>query len=162
MKQLPVFSDLHPESRPLNPEQGSSLAWTAIVMVFVVVPLMALMVDSARLFSVRARVQAATDAACEDAAWSAGDRREFRETGTTTFDDDWYIIAMAQNTFNHSLSDQAVKQFSATVVITLDYGNTLATCSAVASVPLMTTLGLAFSPVTLDAYSVPAIRFTQN
>ncbi|NUM44039.1 MAG: Tad domain-containing protein [Anaerolineales bacterium] len=147
--------------RSLNTERGSSMAWTAVFLAFVVIPLMALVADGARLFYVRGRLQTATDAACEDAAWSAADRRVFRETGKTTFDDDWYIIALAQNTFNQSLSDQAVKQFSATVVISLDPASLLATCSSVANVPLMTTLGLAFSPVTIDAYSVSTIRFTR-
>lgn len=153
---------LTPDTRKLDTlERGSSMAWTAVFLAFVVIPLMALVADGARMFYVRGRLQTATDAACEDAAWSAADRRMFRETGKTTFDDDWYIIALAQNTFNQSLSDQAVKQFSATVIISLDPATLLATCSSVANVPLMTTLGLAYSSVTIEAYSVSTIRFTR-
>jgi hypothetical protein len=151
----------HPLSFILHPsEHGSALAWTAIFLAFVVLPFLALIADGARLFYVRSRLQTATDAACEDAAWSAADLRTFRDTGTVTFEDDWYTLALAQNTFSQSLGEQAVQQFSASVVISLDVTNALASCSAVASVPLMTTLGLAFSPVSIEALSVSAIRFT--
>ncbi len=53
------------------------MAWTAVFLAFVVIPLMALVADGARMFYVRGRLQTATDAACEDAAWSAADRRVF-------------------------------------------------------------------------------------
>jgi len=149
-------------SRATQAERGSSMAWAAIFLAFVVVPLLALVADGARMFYMRGRLQTATDAACEDAAWSAADRRAFRDSGITTLENDASVIAQAQNTFTQTLSDQAAKQFSASTVISLDYGSGRVSCYAIASVPLITTLGLAYSPVTIEAYSVSAIRFTQN
>ena len=40
----------------------SSMAWTAVVLAVVVVPLLTLVVDGARLFYVRGRLQTAVDA----------------------------------------------------------------------------------------------------
>ena len=60
-------------------EAGQSMAWAAVFLAFVLVPLLTLVVDGGRLFYVRLRLQTAVDAACEDAAWSAADRRAFRD-----------------------------------------------------------------------------------
>jgi len=147
--------------RKLKSEIGQSMAWTAIVMAFVVLPLLTLVVDGGRLYYVRQRLQTATDAACEDAAWSAADRRVFRDTGVTTFQYNWYPVAMAQNTFHQTLGEQAVADFSAVVVIRPDYINALMTCQGLASVPLLTAGGLLYSPASISATSVSKIRFTR-
>ena len=60
--------------RSQRSEQGSSLAWAAAFLTTVFLPLMLLVVDGARLLYVRGRLQTATDASCEAAAWTAGDR----------------------------------------------------------------------------------------
>ena len=64
-------------------EGGSSLAWTAVFLITVLLPLMLLIVDGARLLYIRGRLQTAADAACEAAAWEAGDRPEYINTGQT-------------------------------------------------------------------------------
>ena len=142
-------------------EQGSTMAWTVIFLAVVVVPLMSLVIDGARLFYVRGRLQTAAEAACEDAAWSAADRIRFRETGTTTFQDAWYHVGLAQNTFNQTLGEQNQRQYAANVVVQMNPANARAQCAAQASVPLMTTFGLAFSPVVIHAQAVALIRFAR-
>ena len=142
-------------------EAGQSMAWAAVVMAFVVLPLLTLVVDGGRLYYVRLRLQTATDAACEDAAWSAADRRVFRDTGETTFQRNWYPVAMAQNTFHQTLGEQAVADYSAVVVIRPDYFNARMNCQAYATVPLLTAGGLMFSPASISTTSISKIRFTR-
>lgn len=142
-------------------EKGQSMAWTAVVMAFVVLPLLTLVVDGGRLYYVRLRLQTATDAACEDAAWSAADRRVFRDTGVTTFQYNWYPVAMAQNTFHQTLGEQAVADYSAVVVIRPDYFNARMNCQGQATVSLLTAGGLMFSPASISTTSISKIRFTR-
>ena len=145
--------------RKLKSEQGSSMAWAALVLSFLVVPLMTLLVDGGRLLTIRNRLQTAADAACEDAAWSAADYEQFRASGTTTFQQNWYWIGRAQDTFNQSLADQDTLQYTAYVDIRPDFTNANMNCAANASVPLLTTGGAIASPVTLRTTSASKIRF---
>jgi len=145
--------------KPSRLEQGSAMAWAAIVLSFLLVPMMTLMVDGGRLLTVRNRLQTATDAACEDAAWSAADYGEFRDNGTTTFQHSWYWIGRAQATFNQTLGDQSGIQYTAYVDIQPDFTTAYMNCSSTASVPLLTAGGLVASPVTLRATSSSKIRF---
>lgn len=138
----------------------SSLAWGAVVLTLVVGPLLALIVDGARLFYVRGRLQTAIDAACEDAAWSAADRRAYRDTGATTFESNASIFHAALATFKKTLGDQASKQFYASATITPDYDQARMQCRASADVPLLTAGGLLFSPAHIRAESISLIRFT--
>ena len=137
------------------------MAWAAVVIAFIVLPLLTLVVDGGRLYYVRLRLQTATDAACEDAAWSAADRRAFRDSGVTTFQYNWYPIAMAQNTFHQTLGEQTIADYSAVVNIRPDYFNARMNCQAQASVPLLTAGGLLYSPATITTTSISKIRFTR-
>jgi uncharacterized membrane protein len=131
------------------------------VIPFLVMPLLTLVVDGARLYYVRGRIQTAADAACEDAAWSAADRYRFKTEGITTFETNWYAIARAQNTFQRTLGEQTSKNFSAVVVINPDYVQARMNCQAVARVPLLTLGGLMWSPARVEIYSTAKIRFTR-
>ena len=142
-------------------ERGSSMAWTAIFLAFVLLPLMALVVDGSRLFYVRGRLQTALDAACEDAAWSAADRREYRDAGVTTFQTSTGALAAAQATFSQTLGDRTAKNYAASVSIRPDYTDARMQCQAYAQVPLVTAGGLLWSPVTIPAESIAKIRFTR-
>jgi len=139
-------------------EQGSSMAWTAIFLSFLLVPLMTMIVDGGRLLSVRNRLQTATDAACEDAAWSAADYRACRDSGDTTFEINWYWIGRAQSTFNQTLGEQATVQYSAWINIVPDFNTAYMNCSSAASVALLSGAGIT-SPVTIRASSSSRIRF---
>jgi hypothetical protein len=109
-------------------EQGSTLAWTALLLALVVVPLLALLANSARLFLIRQEVQTATEAACEDAAWSAADRRTFRDTGTLTFLPAWQVQGFAQATFAASLPPQDKLKYGVAMRVTPDYVNQIVFC----------------------------------
>ena len=144
---------------PDTGEHGSSLAWVAIFLAAVVLPLMALVIDGSRLYYVRGRLQTATDAACEDAAWSGADYRIFRDTGQTRFVPDMAaVISQAQGTFNATLGDRSRVNFTASTSITPDFARVLVRCNASASVPLAVMPG---SAVKIHAQSVSAVRFTR-
>jgi Flp pilus assembly protein TadG len=142
-----------------KPEQGSSLAWTAVFLITVLMPLMLLVIDGSRLLYVRGRLQTATDAACEDAAWAAGDRPNYIDTGQTRLSNDWYVIEVAQNTFVSTLNERTRMAFSPMLAVTLDYTNNQILCSATAQVPvLFNAVGVA-PQVNLSSNTIAAIRF---
>jgi hypothetical protein len=143
-------------------EQGQSLAWTAVVLSFLLLPLITAVADGGRLLLVRNRLQTATDAACEDAAWSAADYETFRASGVTTFQKNWYWIGRAQATFNQTLGDQNVLRYAAWVDITPDHDQAYMNCRAMAQVPLLMAGGLVASPLNLHAVSSSRIRFRSN
>lgn len=140
-------------------QRGSSLAWTAVLLSVVLVPLLTLVLDGARLYTIRTRLQTAVDAACEDAAWSAASRRIYTASNADTLDDNWYVIAVAQNTFHQTLGESGAMRFSASAVISPDYAHARVTCTAAAFVPLVTAGGLVYSPVTIEVVSASRIRF---
>jgi hypothetical protein len=118
-------------------EQGSSMAWTAIFLTAVLMPLMLFVIDGSRLLYVRGRLQTATDAACEDAAWAAGDRPNYIDTGQTRLGDSWYVIEVAQDTFVRTLDESTRMAFTPLLSVTLDYANNQILCSAIARVPVI-------------------------
>lgn len=148
---------LKAESRRV--ERGSTLAFSAVFLAFVLLPLVALVVDGARLFYVRGRLQTALDAACEDAAWSGADYNAFRQTGQTRFVADMgSVIALAQNTFYRTLDDRTQINFNASAALVPDFASVQMRCTAQASVPLAVMLG---NSVTIPAQAVAAIRFNR-
>ena len=140
-------------------EQGSSTAWTAIFLTTVLMPLMLFVIDGSRLLYVRGRLQTATDAACEDAAWAAGDRPNYIDTGQTRLGDSWYVIEVAQDTFVRTLDESARMAFTPLLSVTLDYANNQILCSAIARVPVIfNAVGVA-PQVDVSANTITAVRF---
>ncbi len=87
-------------------ERGSSLAWTAVFLSAVVLPLMLLVGDGVRLYYVRARLAQAADAACTDLSWSVGDRTAWQALRDDRYLANWYLVGRAQNTFYRMLAEQ--------------------------------------------------------
>ena len=140
-------------------EQGSSMAWTAIFLTTVLMPLMLFVIDGSRLLYVRGRLQTATDAACEDAAWAAGDRPNYIDTGQTRLGDSWYVIEVAQDTFVRTLDESTRMAFTPLLSVTLDYANNQILCSAIARVPVIfNAVGVA-PQVDVSANTITAVRF---
>ncbi len=122
-------------------ERGSSLAWTAVFLAAVVLPLMILIGDGARLYYVRSRLAQATDAACEDASWSVSDRLAWQRIRDDRYAANWYLVGQAQNTFYQMLAEKAVVKYYPTLSVRLDWDNGRAACVAQARVPLTMTAG---------------------
>jgi uncharacterized membrane protein len=140
-------------------ERGSSMAWTAIFLTTVLVPLMLFVIDGSRLLYVRGRLQTATDAACEDAAWAAGDRPNYTDTGQTRLGNNWYVVGVAQNTFTRTLSESDRMAFTPLLSVTLDYANRQILCSATSRVPVIfNAVGVA-PQVNVRANAIAAVRF---
>jgi hypothetical protein len=149
-----VFSGNRPKSR----ERGSSLSWMAIFLTAVVLPLVLLVAEGSRWFIIRGRLQTATDAACEDAAWSSADVRAFRRTGTITFTNLPETLPAAQNTFQRTLSMQKVKGYAATLSIMPDSAAAVMNCIGIASVH--PSFGMS-RPLQITVRASSAIRFTR-
>lgn len=141
------------------PEEGSSLAWTAVVLTTLLLPLMLLIVDGSRLWYIRGRLQTATDAACEAAAWVGGDRPNYLNNGQTRISDEGYLDAVAQDTFASTLNESNRMAFSPQLGVTIDEASNQILCSGAASVPvLFNAVGVA-PQVNVLASSMAAIRF---
>jgi len=138
-------------------ERGSSMAWTAIVLTFLLLPFLSLVVDGARMFYVRNRLQTATDAACEDASWITANRRAFRDGGTTAIDA--AMVSSAFQTFYSTLGESVTMQYSPYVIIAPDYINNTFNCIGQAGVSLVTNGGF-LPPLVIDVYSASKMRFT--
>jgi hypothetical protein len=148
---------LLPTVEKRNSERGSSTAWMALFLAMVILPLMSLVIDGSRLFYVRGRLQTATDAACQDAAWSGADYRAFRDTGVARFLPGLGgVLAQARGTFDNTLGDRSRVNYTAAISITPDHANLMMRCSAGAVVPLLVGLG---SPVNIHAQTISAVRF---
>lgn len=65
--------------------RSGNMAWTAVILVAVLLPLMSLTIDVPRYFVLRSRLQSATDAAALAAARCV-DRPYYSETGMTRLD----------------------------------------------------------------------------
>ena len=121
-------------------QRGSTLAWTAVFLGLVLVPLLMLIGDGARLLYVRARLATATDAACENAAWSTAGRPNWQ-----WYSDDRFLqtalLQAAQTTFYQMLAEQNKVQYTPALSVSLDSTHTIVACSAQARVPLLVTLG---------------------
>jgi uncharacterized membrane protein len=140
-------------------ERGSSLAWTAVFLTSLLLPLMLLSVDDTRLLYVRGRLQTATDAACEDAAWLVGDRRVYLESGLSQFGDPLNALQQAQSTFSSTLDERSRMVFSASLSITLDDSLDQVLCTAMASVPILISGSGTGLQVNIPASAVTTIRF---
>lgn len=140
-------------------ERGSAMAWAAIFLATVLLPLMLFTIDGSRLLYVRGRLQTAADAACEDAAWAAGDRPNYLNTGQTRLGNNWYVVGVAQNTFTRTLGESNRMAFTALLSVHLDYTNNQVSCSATARVPvLFNAVGVA-PQVNVQANAMTAVRF---
>lgn len=111
-------------------ERGSSLAWTAVFLSVVVLPLMLLVGDGARLYYVRSRLAQAADAACADVSWSVGDRLTWQRIRDDRYTANWYLVGRAQNTFYQMLAEQTAVRYVPSLAITLDWDNARAQCRA--------------------------------
>jgi len=140
-------------------EHGSSLAWTAVFLTTVLMPLMLLIIDGSRLLYLRGRLQTATDAACEDAAWAAGDRPKYIDTGQTQFGNEWYVVEIAQNTFMSTLNERTRMAFSPELRVTLDGTNNQILCAATAQMPVLIKVAGVALQVNVPASTVASIRF---
>jgi hypothetical protein len=140
-------------------EMGSSLAWTAVFLTTVLLPLMQLVMDGSRLLYIRGRLQTATDAACEAAAWTAGDRPKYTESGETLFNNDGEIVDVAQYTFALTLDERTRMSFTASLSVTLDPSNCQILCSANALVPVLINVAGAAPQVNVPASAIASIRF---
>ena len=140
-------------------EQASSLAWTAVFLVTVLMPLMLLVIDGSRLLYIRGRLQTATDAACEAAAWTAGDRLNYPRTGQTRLGNNGYVVEVAQNAFASTLNERTRMAFTPQLMVTLDDANNQILCSATALVPVLFSAVGVTPQVTVPTHTIAAIRF---
>ena len=139
-------------------ERGSSLAWSAIFLTVVVLPLLVLVAEGSRWFLIRGRLQAAVDAACEDAAWSSADVRLFRSTGKITFTDLSHRLDAAQGTFRSSLGEPDRLGYQASLQIAPDLGSISMHCSGLAAVRSLLPIS---RPIRITVQASAAIRYTK-
>ena len=142
-----------------NGERASSLAWAAVFFGFVVMPLMLLIGDGARLYYVRSRLAQAADAACEDVSWSVGDRLLWQSLRDDRYAQNWYLVGRAQNTFQQMLSEKGTVRYYPTLSMSFDWENARVTCRAQARVPLTM---LAYQEVTVRAAVSSRMRFARQ
>lgn len=135
------------------------MAWTAVFLTAVLLPLLLFVVDGARLFYLRGRLQTAADAACEDAAWAAGDRLGYTGSGQTALADESYLAAVAQDTFARTLPEAQAMNFTPALAIHLEAANYRVACSATAGVPLLFRVAGIAPTVTIPVSSTAALRF---
>ncbi len=157
--RMKMFID-QPSSFSLHPsENGSSMAWTAIFLVMVLMPLLLLVIDGSRILYVRGRLQTATDAACEDAAWAAGDRPYYTKTGQTRLDPNGIVVGAAQSTFARTLGESTRMAFSPSLSVTLDSAGNQISCSATARVSVLFNAAGVAPQVSVQANTITAVRF---
>jgi len=119
-----------------KPERGSSLAWAAVFLAVVVVPLMLLVGDGTRLWYVRTRLAQAADAACTDVSWSVGDRLTWQRLRDDRYLANWYLVGRAQNTFYQMLAERTAVKYVPSLSLNLDWDNARVECRAQARVRL--------------------------
>ena len=95
----------------MKSERGDAMAWMAIVMVFLMLPLMGITMDITRAMYVRGHLQAASDAGCQAAA-DAMMVPLFMETGEQRIDAG-LIYGRAAQVFNATLKDSGKVRFRA-------------------------------------------------
>ncbi|MDT8896640.1 pilus assembly protein TadG-related protein [Thermanaerothrix sp. 4228-RoL] len=113
-----------------KPERGSSLAWAAVFLAVVVVPLMLLVGDGTRLWYVRTRLAQAADAACADVSWSVGDRLTWQRLRDDRYLANWYLVGRAQNTFYQMLAERTAVEYVPSLALSLDWDNARVQCRA--------------------------------
>lgn len=138
-------------------DRGSSLAWTAVLLSAVLVPLLMLVGDGARLLYVRTRLSTAADAACENAAWSTANRLGWQWNGDTNFLQN-QLFSQAYSTFYQMLSDSEQVRFSPTLSMSLDSTHDVVICFAQARVPLIVGSGERI----VEVRSMAKMRFTNR
>jgi hypothetical protein len=117
--------------RPKTSERGDAMAWMAIIMVFLMVPLMGITIDITRAMYVRGHLQAASDAACQAAA-DAMMVPLFMETGEQRIDEG-LMYGRAAQVFNATLKDSGKVRFMPALSLRL-LTPTSVECTATASV----------------------------
>ncbi|MEW6287375.1 MAG: pilus assembly protein TadG-related protein [Chloroflexota bacterium] len=140
-----------------EPERGSSLAWTAIFLAVVILPLMTLIGDGVRLYYVRSRIFQAADAACEDVSWSVASRTAWQWMKDDRYDSNWKLVKQAQTTFSQMLAETGAVKYTPSITLSLDIENARAECQAQARVPLMTMP----QEVTIRVTAYSKMRFAQ-
>jgi hypothetical protein len=113
-------------------ELGYSMAWYAVVLGFVLAPLMSLAVDISRLLFVRSDLQTSVDAACEAAALAA-DVPHFMATGEQRIDPA-AAAASASQAFIASAAEAAAIQYDPHLVGVSLLSPTEVACAAEAAV----------------------------
>jgi hypothetical protein len=111
---------------------GYSMAWYAVVLGFVLAPLMSLAVDISRLLFVRSDLQTSVDAACEAAALAA-DVPHFMATGEQRIDPA-AAAAGASQAFLASAAESATIQYDPQLVGVSLLSPTEVACAAEATV----------------------------
>lgn len=137
-------------------EQGSSSAWAAVFLGLIVMPLMMLIGDGARLYYVRARLTTAAEVACEDAAWVGTDRTIWQTSAEDTFRG----AGSAYDTFYAMLTERSRLRYTPSLSIALDPDNNRVICDAQAEVPLVVMGSVSPRPVIVRVRAVSQMRFT--
>ncbi len=119
-------------------QRGSSLAWTAAFLGVVLIPLMLLVGDGARLFYVRSRLAQATDAACEDFSWLAADRLawQYGQSPVYAVNNAAALLDQAEKTFDQTLAEKT-KSYTPSLTVSPSWSSGWVTCSGQAQVPLL-------------------------
>lgn len=112
-------------------QRGQMMAFVAVFLAIVVVPLLVLAVDVVRAFDVRTRLQTAADAACQ-AAVQAADPAVYQGSGATVLMPG-AAVAQAYREFNGTVRDAGLVGYSPRVAVSI-LGPTRARCDAVAVV----------------------------
>lgn len=138
-------------------QQGYSMAWYAVVLAFVLAPLMSLAVDITRLLFVRTDLQSAVDAACEAAALAA-DTPEFSLTGIQRIDPG-LAGRYATQAFYASAAEAGLVQYSASLTSVNVFAPTEVRCAATADVVPF----IPYSPhLEVRVYAQAKMRFLES
>ena len=141
-------------------ESGQALIWTAVVFLFLLVPLLVLVVDGLQFWRIRNQLQVAADAACEEAAYVGADRRAYRENGVQQFGDTGTARTDAISTFYATLFNADALQYGPTFSIAFDNGVPGAICNARADVAPM--ISAFASAITIAVEAESEIRFSSR
>jgi len=134
-------------------ERGSSLAWTAIILASVFVPLLMVAGDGSRLFMVYTRLGSATDMACAELGYVLADRQYFLNSGSSRMTGKPWAQFVAYN-FSQSLAGLNIPVNSSNFGFSLQ-GDAVY-CTGTVSVPLLLIPG---QQVTLQHVSRNRVRF---
>ena len=128
--------------RFLRDRRADTMAWVAVIVIFLALPLSSLTIDLVRGMYVRTHLQAASDAACQAAA-DALDVPTFRSTGVRQIKPS-LARSQAAAVFSATLGDAAGVRFAPSLAIGF-LSPTVVYCRATASVdriiPLTPPLG---------------------
>ena len=134
-------------------EYGGVMPLYAYMIIFLVMPLMAMTFDVTRYFYVRTHLQAASDAACEAAA-QALDVPYFLETGIGRID-----LGMGygwgQREFNVTVDERALGTYSPAITDMHLVGPRKVSCTAIAEVPAVIPITPVMEP---EVYTVSELR----